>query len=119
MSLDVTLRTSDICPHCGKNTSLPTVELYSANITHNLSGMAEAAGIYRACWRPEEVEITKAKQLIPFLEMGLKVLREDPETYKGYNSPNGWGKYECFVPWVEKYLQACVEFPEADVSVSR
>ena len=28
-------------------------ELYSANITHNLTGMADAAGIYMHLWRPQ------------------------------------------------------------------
>lgn len=27
---------------------------YSANITHNLGNMAQAAGIYHPVWRPEE-----------------------------------------------------------------
>ena len=35
-------------------------EVYSANITHNLGGMADEAGIYEALWRPEEVGIAKA-----------------------------------------------------------
>ena len=30
-------------------------EVYSANITHNLGGMAREGGIYQACWRPEEI----------------------------------------------------------------
>lgn len=27
--------------------------IFSANITHNLNAMAEAAGIYKHLWRPE------------------------------------------------------------------
>ncbi len=34
-------------------------------------------------------------------------------------SVNGWGTYKNFVPWVAKYLAACEEYPDADVSVSR
>lgn len=30
-------------------------EVYEANITHNLSTMAEHAGIYDACWRPYRI----------------------------------------------------------------
>jgi len=95
------------------------VELYDSNITHNLTRMAEAAGIYQACWRPEEIGVTKAKQLVPLLEEGLRKLKEDPERYQQFNASNGWGLYEHFVPWVEAYLAACREHPEADVSVSR
>lgn len=35
------------------------------------------------------------------------------------NKRKGWGLYEHFVPFVEKYLRACIENPDAFVSVSR
>lgn len=94
-------------------------EVYSSNITHNLNKMADAAGIYYACWRPEEIGVTKASQLIPLLREGLAKLVADPEHYKQFNSSNGWGMYEHFVPWVREYLAACEEYPDANVSVSR
>lgn len=93
--------------------------VYSANITHNLNKMAGEAGIYQACWRPEEIGITQAKQLIPLLEAGLAKLKADPKHFEQFNASNGWGLYEHFVPWVEEYLAACREYPEATVSVSR
>lgn len=43
MSLDVYL------------TAVRPTEVFSANITHNLGEMADKAGIYKACWRPEEI----------------------------------------------------------------
>lgn len=94
-------------------------QVFSANITHNLNKMAEAAGIYMACWRPDEIPIARAKELIPLLEAGLTRLKEDPERYKAYDAPNGWGTYEHFVPWVEEYLEACKKWPEAKVSTWR
>jgi len=45
--------------------TMPT-SVYDANITHNLGAMAEAAGIYKHLWRPEEIGITKA-QLFQFI----------------------------------------------------
>lgn len=120
MSLDVYLQIPARvkCPHC-EHEKDGHERLYSANITHNLGEMAAAAGIYSACWRPEEIGITKASQLIPLLESGLAELKAQPEHFKKYNSPNGWGCYESFVPWVENYLNACKEYPEAEVSVWR
>ncbi len=93
--------------------------VFSANITHNLARMAEAAGIYQACWRPEEIGVAKAGHLILFLRKGLEKLRADPEQYRTFNALNGWGTYDQFVPWVERYLAACETYPDADVSVSR
>jgi len=107
MSLDVSLLVTK-----------PTV-IFDSNITHNLNKMADKAGIYKHLWRPEELGIAKAIQLIEPLTQGLKKLKDNPEKYKKYNSPNGWGMYKHFVPFVEEYLNACKENPNADIDVSR
>ena len=107
MSLDVYL------------TATRPVEVYESNITHNLNKMAMEAGIYEALWRPEEIGITHAEQLIEPLTEGLAKLKADPDHYQKFNSPNGWGMYEHFVPFVEDYLNACKENPDAEVNVSR
>lgn len=93
--------------------------LYSANITHNLGKMAKGAGIYLFIWRPEETGVRIAKDLAPILEIGLRRLRDNPKLYKQYNPENGWGNYEGFVSFVERYLAACQEYPEARIEASR
>lgn len=96
-----------------------TNEVYSANITHNLGAMADEAGIYKHLWRPDEIGVTKAGQLVEPLRTGLALMKSDPPRFEKHNAKNGWGLYEHFVPWVEKYLAACEENPTADVRVSR
>lgn len=96
-----------------------TNEVYSANITHNLNTMAGEAGIYELLWRPDEIQITKAKELIDPLREGLHKLKSEPEKYKKFNPENGWGSYDVLVKFVENYLNACYEYPDADVEVSR
>lgn len=93
--------------------------VYSRNITHNLGKMADAAGVYKAMWRPDENGMAKAKDLIEPLESGLKRLRDDPATYQVHNPANGWGSYDGLVAFVADYLQACKNYPEASVRVSR
>lgn len=95
------------------------VTVYDANITHNLNKMAEAAGIYKHLWRPDEIGVTKACELIEPLTAGLAKLKADPAHFEQFNAPNGWGMYRHFVQFVEEYLAACVENPDADVRVSR
>lgn len=107
MSLDVDLLVT-------KPTSV-----YSANITHNLGPMAEAAGIYMHLWRPEEIGITKARELIEKLTDGLAKLEAYPEKFKAFDAPNGWGRYEHLVSFVRDYLMACKENPDADVEADR
>jgi hypothetical protein len=94
-------------------------EVYKANITHNLNRMAKEADIYEHLWRPEEILIGEASQLIKPLEEGLELLRSDPERFMKFDAPNGWGVYQNFVKFVREYLEACRESPNAKVRVSR
>lgn len=93
--------------------------LYHDNITHNLTKMADRAGIYEALWRPEDRGWNQAKDIIKPLELGLKDLQSDPDFYKKENPTNGWGTYEALVAFVTNYLAACKEHPTARIEVSR
>lgn len=94
-------------------------EVYSANITHNLSMMAGKAGIYEHLWRPDEIGITKAGQLVEPLKAGLERLVLDPDKFKEFNPSNGWGDYEGLVTFIRRYLYACEKYPDADVYARR
>lgn len=107
MSLDVYLTDDD------------GAELFSANITHNLGRMAGEAGIYKHLWRPDELGITKAGDLIEPLAAGIALMVAEPTRFKEFDSPNGWGLYRNFLPWIAEYLEACRMYPDANVSVSR
>ena len=94
-------------------------EVYSANITHNLDKMAEEAGIYKVLWRPDELTVGFASEIITALSEGLQRLKDAPEHFKKFNPENSWGTYEALVSFVEKYLKACVKYPHAKIEVSR
>ena len=40
-------------------------KLADVNITHNLNKMADAVGLYEVLWKPDEIGITTASQMIP------------------------------------------------------
>ena len=107
MSLDVYL------------TAMRPVEVYTANITHNLNRMAEEAGIYQHLWRPEEIDIHTAEQLIEPLRAGLALLESDEPRFRKFDASNGWGRYEHLVEFVREYLAACEQDPNAKVSIWR
>lgn len=112
MSLDFYLHTTRKCGQC-------TDYVFQRNITHNLTAMADAAGIYEALWHPERLEQVKtAKDLIPLLIESLAKLKSDPKKFEQYNASNAWGKYEHFVPFVEEVLKACQKYPEAAIETS-
>ncbi len=98
-------------------------EVYTDNITHNLGQMAEACSLYLPLWRPEEMSprVSKAKDIIPFLEEGFKQLNDrsnDPELMK-LSPENGWGTYEYLRLFVKEYLKHCRLYPKAEIHVSR
>src|SRR6267154_1842325 len=94
MSLDVTLTNED-CIHCGQGG-----EAFSANITHNLNRMAEAAGIYNEVWRPEENGIQFAHQLKEPLTRGIAWLEKHKEEAEAFDDPGHWGTRKDFIPWL-------------------
>ena len=109
MSLDITL---------SYNNDGNEIDVFDANITHNITKMAEVAGIYEALWHPEKINAKKAKDLIEILTFGLEKLKRKPDYFKESNSSNGWGTYKQFVPFVEEVLEACKQYPNADLNVS-
>ena len=92
--------------------------LYWRNITHNLNSMAKEAGIYHHLWRPEELGILRAVELIDPLREGLHQLKSFPSKFKALNPENGWGSYEGLVEFVENYLNACYKYSDALIDVS-
>jgi len=115
--------------------------LYNDTITHNLGKMARAAGCYETLWSPldslahlvlpsEQIceladhfealwqplgSTVLAVRLIPQLEVSLDILERHPDHFSAFNAPNGWGNYDNLVSFVRGYLDACKEFPDAEV----
>jgi hypothetical protein len=112
MSLDIYF-TTNRCECCGRSD-----EVFHANITHNVNTIASEAGIYNHLWHPERKGVEVASDLIRPLEAGIRKMRDNPARFERLNSPNGWGTYKRFLPWLEKLLSACYRFKDADVSVS-
>jgi len=118
MSLDIALYStiSIKCPHCGENVETKDEIVYDRNITHNLSKMAHEAGLSPYTW---DCYDTKAKEAIKPLKNGIKDMKDKPKHYKQFSASNGWGTYEQFIPWLEDYLKACEENPEALIYISK
>lgn len=115
-----------------------TSEVFDYNITHNLTEMANACGLYEPLWRPhllksnwietkdydkecrfETDNPSEAWEIVAKLKEGIKELKSNPEKYKKYNPDNGWGSYEGLLRFAEEYLKACENYPNAIIGVSR
>ena len=113
MSLDVDLLVT-------KPTSV-----FSYNITHNLGKMASEVKLsngltlYDVMWRPDEHGLKYAKDISELLDEGWNILLAEPNRFIQFNPENGWGSYEGLEKFVYKYRNACWDYPDAELSVSR
>lgn len=118
MSLDIYFHEKKVCPNC-QHILEDGDYVFSTNITHNLNKMSDAAGFYKQLWRPEETDVVTANQLGVHIEKGIKELESKPDHYRQFSAVNGWGTYEQFLPWLRQLLDACRDYPDAIVTVSR
>jgi cobalamin biosynthesis protein CbiD len=93
--------------------------LYSENITHNLAAMAKEAGCVDEVWSPEEKGITHAEQMIPVLENAIVKMALNRKQMEEHDAPNGWGTYENLLLFLQNYLAACKENPQALIRIRK
>jgi hypothetical protein len=83
----------------------------NVNATYNLGKMLRAAGF--PDW--EALRGAPASEAAGMLNKVAGTLRADPETFRRYNPPNGWGNYELAVEFVETFRDHCSAFPAATI----
>lgn len=118
MSLDFYLEGGKVkekclCRECDNEHEREYTEtLFSANITHNLGSMFDEAGAYEILWRGDGLI---AGDVVDKLEAALRLMESDPERFKKFDSPNGWGLYIHAVPWLRRVVDACKENPQGKI----
>ena len=116
MSLDIWLGAPEKCPHCGG--SLPAVrDGSSQNYTHNVTPMWHKAGVYDALYMSDGQLVTE--QYLAVLRAGIEDMKAKPEAYRELNPPNGWGKYESALGFLEKWYDKCANQLGAQIGVSK
>lgn len=93
--------------------------VFDANLTHNLTKMADKADLYKVLWRCDEYGINMAEDLIEHLEAGLSNLIKNKEELEELSPSNGWGTYGGLLKVVCSYLSACHKYPKARIELSR
>lgn len=124
MSLDFYLQEREetrrecVCVECGNRHQGDPVNatLFSRNITHNLNRMFSEAGAYEILWRGDGLV---AGAVVDRLIAAQQVMRDDPERFRKFDAPNGWGKYEHAMDFLAEVIAACREHPEGVISCSR
>lgn len=97
-------------------------EIYECNITFNLYKMFSVA--FQDAFGVESDSINfldgmNAGEAVIHLERAIRRMKKEPDAYKRYDSPNGWGLYIHALPFLERWLSACRENPKTIISVRK
>ncbi|CAG5067933.1 hypothetical protein DYBT9623_00661 [Dyadobacter sp. CECT 9623] len=93
--------------------------VFTKSTTHNNRHKAQEVGLYELLWYGNEHGFSKASQLIEPLSQGIETLLTEPDKFQSMDSPNGWGLYEYFLPYLQDLLRACKEYPDAEFTSER
>ena len=93
--------------------------VWHGNITHNLNVMADKAGIYMEVWRPDEMGVKRAFDIVGALGRAIKDLQSRPAYYRKYNPKNHWGSYQTFLDFIKGYQFSCKKYPNSVIGVCR
>lgn len=85
--------------------------LYETSYTDNIVPLVKQIGLYECVWRGSG----KAGDIIEPIRNAIDLLKSDPKGWRCYDSPNGCGNYDSFLPWLKKLLEACLKYPKADI----
>ena len=114
----------DVDPDSIIEEEIETDEFWHGNITHNLCRMTEDCmsfdeydqcyNLYDLLWRDTQApfEGNYINAYIAHLAYCLYVLKNDPEHFKQFNPPNGWGTYEQLIEFVRSFIHALINMPE-------
>jgi hypothetical protein len=86
------------------------------NITHNLGRMWVEAGIHDVLYNSEG---KTAQSVLPILHKGLRLMIAEPERFKKFDPPNGWGTYKHALPWLSDLINEFEEYPNGIIGVSK
>lgn len=89
-------------------------ELFSKNITHNVTPMWRKAEIFDELY---ESHGKQPKEIVEQLEQGLFMMQIHSEEYKLLNPANGWGNYEYAIQFLSNVIEACKLYPEAKIKI--
>jgi hypothetical protein len=97
---------SFVMPCCGTECA------NAGNLTFNLSKMMTAANVH-----PDILKGKTGKEIIPILRKAWSELIKDPDKFKRYNPPNGWGSYEGLLTWLKETVETAEEHLDAKFAV--
>lgn len=104
----------DVYLELGDKTGYDNLYAWERNHTSNTAGMWRAAGCDIAAFDGKP-----ASELGPAAARALAAIVTEPEKYRPMEPSNGWGSLSSTVHFLLAIWEACEEWPETTVRVSR
>ena len=96
----------------------PYLTVWTRNITHNLATMADACGVYKAVWRPDENGYETAASVKDVVDAAIYDLTSD-ETFDRFAPSNGWGSRCGLIDFLKSLADAIRQHPTATLHACR
>ena len=91
-------------------------EVFSGNMTHNVTPMWKKAGVYDALYNAKG---KKAEDVLPILKAGIDYFVANKDSLEKLNPSNGWGSYETALTYLIEVRDACEEYPDSIIRISK
>jgi len=93
------------CPNCGGHHK-PSEEVFSVNVTYNVSKMLRYAGLHKEILDDKDVEY-----VLPIVDAAYRLMRMNRGFFTQFEAPvqpdgTKWGTYDTTIDAVEKFWQA-------------
>lgn len=88
--------------------------VFAHQIPPDFAEVARLTNLYQVIWEPNSIATT-AGGLIPTLYIAINDMSLDSIKYKIHELDNGLEAYERLAVFAQKYLDACIKYPDAKV----
>ena len=90
---------------------------HPALVKDGLSDTYNVSPMYHLAFSSEDgircIHQKSGMEALPLLEGALKRFKDDPDTFKAMNPPNGWGSYELSLGCLSELIRWAKECPKA------
>lgn len=120
-SIEIEDRTNgvDLIIEALNNGSLEVEAVFEGEVSADLVPIAKKAGIYQHVWHPDELKISRAKELISPIENAIKDMDADMPAFEALNGDDEFGTAKNLKEFLGIYLDACNTYPKAHVRVMK
>lgn len=87
--------------------------VFDRNYTYNIAKIAKEAG-----FSVNDFDGKNGAEIVAILDPAIERMNKNPDHFRQFNPPNGWGDFDSFVGLLEILLAHCHEYPSGYCRIS-